>query len=50
MAHENEVKTEPDDKLIIGAQIFPLEGSTDYIDDPQAIYARDDTGAAIRVI
>ena len=49
MAHENDVKAEPEDKLGIGTQVFPLECSPEYVDDPEGVLARDDNGAPIRV-
>ena len=49
MAHEQDEKTEPDLALTLGAQIFNVEESEEYVDDPNKIFATGDSGRPIRM-
>jgi Bardet-Biedl syndrome 9 protein len=49
MASEQSEKVEPDFALSLGAQLFGVEESDEYVDDPQNIYAKGDSGRPIRM-
>ena len=48
--HEEEKQVEPDDKLTINPTLSSfIEGASEYIDDPDGVYARNDKGKVIRM-
>lgn len=49
MSSEQEEKSEPDFSLSLGTQLFNVEESDEYVDDPKKIYAKGDNGRPIRM-
>lgn len=49
MAHEQDEKVEPEISLSLGVQMFDVEESEEYVDDPNNIFAKGDSGRPIRM-